>query len=166
MSGDCFTPFAMTSLSLKKHYLCYINAKIGGASAIKISKLILYCSQLALPLPQICYNNMMTLIQYKDELYNTLQKNAVVKKFYLFGSALTSRFDENNSDIDVLVETTDLLPEEKGELLLVLWENLEELFNCKVDLLTEHSLRNPYLTREIEQTKKLIYDGQSGQIFI
>ena len=109
---------------------------------------------------------MIALIQYKDELHNTLQKNAVVKKFYLFGSVLTPHFDEKNSDIDVLVETADLLPEEKGELLLILWENLEELFNRKVDLLTEHSLRNPYLAREIEQTKKLIYDGQSGQIFI
>ena len=109
---------------------------------------------------------MIALKQYKDELHDTLQKNAVVKKFYLFGSALTPHFDEKNSDIDVLIETEDLLPEVKGELLIALWENLEDLFNRKVDLLTEHSLRNPYLTREIEQTKKLIYDGQSGQIFI
>ena len=109
---------------------------------------------------------MIALKQYKDELHVTLQKNAVVKKLYLFGSALTPRFDEKNSDIDVFIETADLLPEEKGELLIVLWDNLENLFNRKVDLLTENSLRNPYLTREIEQTKKLIYDGQSGQIFI
>jgi len=109
---------------------------------------------------------MIALKQYKYDLHNTLQKNAVVKKFYLFGSALTSGFDEKNSDIDVLIETADLLPEEKGELLINLWENLESLFNRKVDLLTENSLRNPYLTREIEQTKKLIYDGQTGQIFI
>jgi predicted nucleotidyltransferase len=89
-----------------------------------------------------------------------------VEKFYLFGSALTSRFNEKNSDIDVLIETADLLPEEKGELLLILWEDLEKLFNRKVDLLTENSLRNPYLTREIKQPRKRIYDGQSKQIFI
>ena len=109
---------------------------------------------------------MIALKQYKYELLNTLQKNAVVKKFYLFGSVLTSDFDEKNSDIDVLIETTDLSPEKKGELLISLWESLEKLFNRKVDLLTENSLRNPYLTREIEQTRKLIYDGQSGQLFI
>jgi predicted nucleotidyltransferase len=109
---------------------------------------------------------MIALKQYKKGLQNTLQKNAVVKKFYLFGSALTARFDENSSDIDVLIETADLSPEEKGELLITLWEDLEKLFNRKVDLLTENSLRNPYLTREIEQTRKLIYDGQSRQIFI
>jgi predicted nucleotidyltransferase len=52
-------------------------------------------------------------------------------------------------------------------LPLVYLKNIEsrkELFNRKVDLLTENSLRNPYLIREIEQTRKLIYDGQSKQI--
>ena len=109
---------------------------------------------------------MIALKQYADGLEATLQNNAAVKKIYLFGSALTARFDENDSDIDVLVETEDISPEEKGEHLITLWEDLEKLFNRKVDLLTESSLRNPYLAREIEQTRKLIYDGQSKQIFI
>jgi len=109
---------------------------------------------------------MITLKQYANGLEATLQNNAAVKRIYLFGSALTARFDENSSDIDVLVETADISPEEKGECLLALWEDLEKLFNRKVDLLTENSLRNPYLAHEIEQTRKLIYDGQSKQIFV
>ena len=109
---------------------------------------------------------MIALEQYEDGLKATLQDNAAVKKIYLFGSALTARFDENSSDIDVLVETENISPEEKGEYLIALWEDLEKLFNRKVDLLTENSLRNPYLAREIEQTRKLIYDGQTKQIFI
>jgi len=109
---------------------------------------------------------MIAIEQYKYELKTLLQNNHAVKKFYLFGSALTTRFDEINSDIDVFVETENLHPEEKGELLITLWDNLEKLFNRKVDLLTENSLRNPYLIKEIGQTRKLIYDGQSRQIFI
>ena len=109
---------------------------------------------------------MIALKQYGDGLKATLQDNMAVKKFYLFGSALTTRFNENNSDIDVLVETENISPEEKGMCLIALWEDLEKLFNRKVDLLTENSLRNPYLAREIEQTRKLIYDGQTKQIFI
>jgi len=109
---------------------------------------------------------MIALKQYGNELNATLQNNAAVKKFYLFGSALTTHFDESNSDIDVLVETKNIPPEEKGECLIALWEDLEKLFNRKVDLLTENSLRNPYLAREIEQTRKLIYDEQTKQIFI
>ena len=109
---------------------------------------------------------MIAIKQYQDGLIASLQDNVAVKKFYLFGSALTARFDENSSDIDVLVETENISPEEKGQYLLALWEDLEKLFNRKVDLLTENSLRNPYLAREIEQTRKLIYDGQTKQIFI
>jgi predicted nucleotidyltransferase len=65
-----------------------------------------------------------------------------------------------------LIETEDIMPDEKGENLLALWDDLETLFNRKVDLLTENSLRSPFLKKEIEQTRKLIYDGQSRQIFI
>jgi len=109
---------------------------------------------------------MESLKEYKIGLYNVLQKNSAVRRLYLFGSALTPHFDATTSDIDVLVETENISPEEKGEQLIILWEDLEKLFARKVDLLTEDSLRNPYLTQEIKQTRKLIYDGQSKQIFI
>ena len=112
-------------------------------------------------------NGMIELKQYGNELITTLKENAAVKKFYLFGSALTAQFDENSSDIDVLVETEDnISPEEKGIFLITLWDDLEKLFNRKVDLLTESSLRNPFLAQEIEKTRKLIYNGQNKQIFI
>jgi predicted nucleotidyltransferase len=109
---------------------------------------------------------MIVLKQFEDGLKATLLNNAAVKKCYLFGSVLTARFDEKSSDIDILVETENIPPEEKGTYLIALWEDLEKLFNRKVDLLTENSLRNPYLAREIEQTRKLLYDGQTKQIFI
>jgi hypothetical protein len=32
--------------------------------------------------------------------------------------------------------------------------------------LTENSLKNPFLRKEIEQTRKLIYDGQSREVFV
>ena len=109
---------------------------------------------------------MINLGKYKIGLTNICEDNQAIKKLYMFGSALTPRFNEETSDIDMLVETTDILPEEKGEKLMLLWDDLESLFNRKIDLLTENSLRNPILKKEIEQTRKLIYDGQSRQIFI
>lgn len=108
----------------------------------------------------------MELLEYRNDLKDLLLNNSAVKRVYLFGSALTSRFDEMASDVDVLVETADIPPEEKGEQLMILWDGLEQLFARKVDMLTENSLRNPFLTKEIEQTRKLIYDGQSKQVFI
>ena len=109
---------------------------------------------------------MLNLKKYKAKLSAVCVNNGAIKKLYLFGSALTPQFDEGVSDIDVLVETTDIQPEEKGEKLMMLWDNLEALFNRKIDLLTENSLKNPFLKKEIEQTRKLIYDGQSREVFI
>jgi len=110
---------------------------------------------------------MIQLEKYKDGLITLFEDDKVVKKLYVFGSALTSRFNEQTSDVDILIETKEQAsPEEKGEGLIALWDNLERLFNRKVDLLTENSLRNPFLKKEIDQTKKLVYDGQNKQIFI
>ena len=47
------------------------------------------------------------------------------------------KLNENHSDIDIPVETENLPPEEKCACLIDLWEDLEKLFNRKVDLLTE-----------------------------
>ena len=109
---------------------------------------------------------MFQIKKYERKIADICNNNQVVNKLYLFGSALSPRFNETTSDIDMLVEAFDLPPEERGENLIALWDNLELLFNRKVDLLTVNSLRNPYLKNEVEQTKKLIYDRQSKKIFI
>ena len=109
---------------------------------------------------------MLQIKKYRKGLKNLCRDNAAVKKMYFFGSVLSEKFSENTSDIDVLVEVADLPPEERGENLIALWDGLEILFNRKVDLLTEDSLRNPFLKKEVEQTKKLIYDRQNCKIFI
>ena len=104
--------------------------------------------------------------KYSKGLTDLCSDNVAINKLYFFGSVLSSNFNEDTSDIDILVEVADLPPEERGEYLIDLWDNLELLFNRKVDLLTENSLRNPFLKKEVEKTKKLIYDRQSNQIFI
>ena len=109
---------------------------------------------------------MLKLKKYQKRLFDLCDDNLAISKLYFFGSALSSKFDEDTSDIDVLVEVADLPPEERGENLLNFWDSLESLFNRKVDLLTENSLRNPYFKKEVEQTKKLIYDRQRNKILI
>lgn len=81
-----------------------------------------------------------------------------VKYIYAFGSSTNDRFDFKTSDIDLLLEIDASDPVERGEKLMSLWDNLESFFNRKVDLLTDASLRNPYLKQSIENTKVLIYD--------
>ncbi|WP_174760399.1 nucleotidyltransferase family protein [Antarcticibacterium flavum] len=89
-----------------------------------------------------------------------------VKKLYAFGSAVTDQFDEDSSDIDLLIEIEESDPLEKGEKLLAIWNEFEDFFQKKVDLLTDSSLKNSVLRKNIEATKILIYDGERQEVSI
>jgi predicted nucleotidyltransferase len=82
-----------------------------------------------------------------------------VAKVYAFGSSVSGNFNPNTSDIDLVVSLDIDDPADRGDALLSLWDKLEELFHRRVDLLTEDSIRNPYLRSSIDRTKKLVYDG-------
>jgi uncharacterized protein len=80
-----------------------------------------------------------------------------VKNAYLFGSALTVNYSDR-SDIDFLVNFHDNIdPVVKGELWWNLHDRLRETMNREIDLVTETSLKNPYLIKEIDSTKVRIY---------
>jgi predicted nucleotidyltransferase len=108
----------------------------------------------------------------KDEIskklsdFKILCKRHNVKYLYAFGSSITDNFDLNKSDIDLIVEIDDADPLERGEKLLSLWDTFELFFKRKVDLLTIQSIKNPYLKRNIDSTKLLIYDGKGSKVLI
>ncbi len=87
-----------------------------------------------------------------------------VKYLYAFGSSTTDKFDKEKSDIDLLVEIDASDPIERGEKLISLWDTFELFFHTKVDLLTDSSIRNPYLRKSIDSSKVLIYDGKGVKI--
>jgi len=81
-----------------------------------------------------------------------------IKDAYLFGSAITDKFDEEKSDVDFLVNFIDGIdPLEKGELLWNLRFSLEDNLNRPIDLITETSLKNPYFIEEVNEKKLKIY---------
>lgn len=89
-----------------------------------------------------------------------------VNTLYAFGSSISDRFDEKDSDIDLIVDVAIADPVNRGEKLLSLWEQFEWFFNRKVDLVTEKSLKNPYLKQSIDGAKELIYDGEREEVFV
>jgi uncharacterized protein len=108
----------------------------------------------------------------KDEILKNLNdftilcKDHKVKYLYAFGSSVTDKFDVNKSAIDLLVEIDSKDPIDRGEKLLALWDLFEIFFRRKVDLLTDSSIRNPFLRKSIDATKVLIYDGSGQKILI
>jgi predicted nucleotidyltransferase len=80
-----------------------------------------------------------------------------VERLYLFGSAVSGRL-EPSSDLDFFVEMADRQPNAAyAGRYLAFAEELERLFARRVDLVTEQAVRNPYLRREIQATRQLIY---------
>lgn len=101
------------------------------------------------------------LLKAHHDEFILLCKIHQVKELYAFGSSIT---DHYTADIDIVVEVDEPDPLNRGELLLSLWTELEDLFSKKIDLLTINSIRNPYLKQSIDSTKKLIYDGSKEEI--
>lgn len=58
--------------------------------------------------------------------FTTLCKLYNVKNLYAFGSATTDNFNEESSDIDLLIEIEENDPLERGEKLLAIWDKLED----------------------------------------
>jgi uncharacterized protein len=80
-----------------------------------------------------------------------------VERLELFGSATTKSFDENASDLDFLVTFNAESRKKAFDNYFGLLESLEEIFGRPVDLVTAASVRNPYLVREIENQRQLVY---------
>jgi uncharacterized protein len=80
-----------------------------------------------------------------------------VKRLYLFGSGASDRL-EPASDLDFLVEMADRQPTAAyAHRYLDFADELERLFARRVDLVTEQAVRNPFLRREIQATRELVY---------
>jgi predicted nucleotidyltransferase len=92
----------------------------------------------------------------KSKLIELCQKYDV-QTMYVFGSASSDDFKET-SDIDILISfKKDISIEKYTDNYFELHHKLEELFNRKVDLVTENSLSNSYFKASVEETKKLLY---------
>jgi predicted nucleotidyltransferase len=92
---------------------------------------------------------------YKNELISLCERYDV-KVMYVFGSVLTRDFSEL-SDIDILISFKEISFEKYTDNYFELHKQLELLFQRKVDLSTERSLKNPYFIASIEKTKQLLY---------
>ena len=110
--------------------------------------------------------NLKESIKYKMADFLSLCKDHNVKSLYAFGSSITDRFNEDSSDIDLLIEIDNEDPIERGENLINIWDKFEHFFQRKVDLLTNTSIKNPILKKSINSTKILIYDGKEQKISI
>ena len=104
---------------------------------------------------------MDSIITSNIEKIKDLFERNKIQRAFVFGSAVAGNLNDD-SDIDFLVRfQADLDPLEKGELWWNLHDNLRDFFKREIDIVTENSLKNPYFIKELNETKKLIYEKQN-----
>ena len=79
-----------------------------------------------------------------------------VKSLFAFGSITTDHF-QPHSDIDLVVDIDEKDPLSYTDNYFNLKFHLEELLKRQIDLLEQKAIKNPYLKKQIDQTKVLIY---------
>ena len=92
--------------------------------------------------------------QYKETVSELCRKYGIIR-FEVFGSAVSDEFGAE-SDVDCLIDFAD----DGGnyfERYFDFKNELEKLFNRKVDLVVEKAIRNPYFKQSVNETKRLIY---------
>ena len=99
----------------------------------------------------------MNLIYDNLDKIIALCKKYKVKNMYVFGSILTPRFNDD-SDVDLLFNfNSEVNYNNYAENFFTLCDELKKTFGREVDLVDEHTIRNPYFKEEVDDTKKLIY---------
>ncbi|MCA9427032.1 MAG: nucleotidyltransferase domain-containing protein [Candidatus Omnitrophica bacterium] len=102
---------------------------------------------------------MISLIEENRERIEEACDRYRVDRLRLFGSAATGQFKPGESDLDFFVKFLDRSPTmEYVNGILGLADALEEILQCPVDLITDGSVRNPYLQKEIQERSEIVYD--------
>ena len=82
-----------------------------------------------------------------------------VLRLDMFGSAVTSQYRPEESDLDFVVEFQPLPDGAYADTYFGLLEALERLFGKPVDLVVGSAIKNPYFRQSIEETKRPIYEA-------
>lgn len=104
---------------------------------------------------------MQSVLEENKQKIDEICRKYKVSNLEVFGSASTGQFDENRSDIDFLVKFLPDVVNERFDNFFALLDELTKLFNRPVDLVEPGGLRNPYLIRRINQTRRKIYASSS-----
>lgn len=95
------------------------------------------------------------IVKNKKEIIN-LCIHYQVDEFFVFGSSVNQNFSAE-SDFDFLVNFKKMPVDLYTDSYFGLHEDLEKIFQRKVDLITGNSLENRFFKEKVFQTRKLLY---------
>jgi uncharacterized protein len=103
----------------------------------------------------------MNLIEKNIDTLIGLCKRHKVKELYIFGSILTSKFNDS-SDVDFLVQFDNVDILEYADNYFDFKEKLEKMLDREIDLLENQAIRNPIFRKVLDRDKKLVYDRETA----
>lgn len=101
---------------------------------------------------------MINMLEKAKDHVAVLCRKHSVKRLTVFGSAAIGSFSSVSSDLDFLVEFEHgLSAMEYAQAYFGLRDDLKAYFAREVDLVTPHSMTNPYFKRSVEASEQLLY---------
>jgi len=100
---------------------------------------------------------MLPVLRERSKDFAEACRRFGVERLAVFGSAVSGSFDERASDIDFLVTFRPEARVKAFDNYFGLKERLEDICGRPVDLVTEDSVKNPQLRRQIERQLQPIY---------
>ncbi|MCK5209192.1 MAG: nucleotidyltransferase domain-containing protein [Cyclobacteriaceae bacterium] len=98
----------------------------------------------------------MSIVEKNMDRIKDLCYRHKVSRLFLFGSILSDKF-KKNSDIDFLVDFSEVDIYDYADNYFSLKKSLEKLLKRQIDLLENKAIKNPYLRQSIDSSKKIIY---------
>ena len=112
-------------------------------------------------LPTVSFDSgqyaMIPLVAERTAELAELCRRHHVKRLDVFGSAAVGDFNPEHSDIDFLVDFGDAPRKPWYGNHIDFKEDLETLFDRKVDLVDDTAIRNPYFRKSVDETREPIY---------
>lgn len=100
---------------------------------------------------------MISLIEQRRSDLAALCHRHRVERLEVFGSAADGTFESDHSDLDFLVNYLPSAEEHIDDAYFGLLHDLEDLFHCKIDLVMERAIRNPYFRAGVNQSRQVVY---------
>jgi uncharacterized protein len=100
---------------------------------------------------------MIEALEQKREQIEAVCIRRNVARLDVFGSALRDDFRPAQSDLDFLVEFAPMEPYDRVDAYFGMLEELRALLRMNVDLVMAGAVKNPYIARDIERTRQVLY---------
>jgi predicted nucleotidyltransferase len=100
---------------------------------------------------------MTTIIEKNFDKLIELCRKYHVAALDVFGSAASEGFDEQCSDVNLLVEFDSSVRDNRFDNFFALHDELQKLLKRSVDLVEPGGLQNPYFIDSVEKTRKRLY---------